>query len=627
MTFVLHGNHTRSVSLEMLIFPLRILARTFFQFFLLVPLSSIAVAQVTPEGGLILGQNTYVVGQPANTVIASLRQDPLITEIGGPATQGEVGTKLTYLGTDLKQSNLDSTIVFFEQEKVATLIGMKRYKSNGVEASRRAALKYLQILGPPAYFTVVKNLARISPAMVWKKQGSAIFVSFAQITNEGKDEGGHEEIKITADTEDALAKFYDPVSVTPKEGEQVVAQFRAATEKQFPGKGKVAPLRLNVPPPKVKTLTRPEVVDFGPTFISHPKWKALYFSYRHIPFSGRGDKSLGEDTEVPLDYRIMAMDRDGKSSVLLATPFLSSYPAWDQKTGRVAFVSSEGIYILDTKKFGIGWLNDGTRAPRVMPVWTPSGGLVVSGLHSPSDWHSPLDGQDMDLFMSVLNPKLQALTEMDAWCIGRLTGQDILPTVSPDGKWVAFAHSVKTKHLAVKGKTEQEDSWTLMRAPLERSAEGADSVRETILEEIPQPSRMRWLSNSQKLFLSYSGSLTNESSPQPWLEILDLQTGHREPIKVPTIVHPLTGEPLRLLEADFDEQKNEVLLSVASDDKKTKKSQESFIFLLNVAEQKLRLISPVEAEKPVYVQFSNGMNGLNAWRLGAPQRTKPLHVK
>lgn len=215
-------------------------------------LNNVATAQVTPSGGLTVGKTTYVLGQPAEKALASLRQHTPVIKTHHTIPEGGVGTAFSYYGLELKQDKLDSTLVFFEGGKVVSLIGMKTYKTKGTEANQRTALHFLQTLGVPTYFAAIDTLSNAAPAMAWKKLGAIVFLSLSRRGAKGEDVG-YQEIKIAPPTDDVLDKLYGTASVTMEQGQQMVTPLRALVEKQFPGQSKTIPLKLNLPPAPTET--------------------------------------------------------------------------------------------------------------------------------------------------------------------------------------------------------------------------------------------------------------------------------------------------------------------------------------------------------------------------------------
>lgn len=399
---------------------------------------------------------------------------------------------------------------------------------------------------------------------------------------------------------------------------------------------------LNLPATRPTTQIRIISRDYAPTW-GETDSDIYFFTTRKI--SGepieRKPESLEEVINATLLPRYkLAVATNDKASGLFHLTDLSHIPNFSRKSHRLAFVSDNSIYILDTKTLSLGRLNDGYRVFRGMPAWSNSGNEIASsGIHSLSDRTDKNYPYDDDIFVTKVTENLTIASGYSSWCPVRMSGKDILPIFSVDDQWIYFAHQ---KPIPLKKDDVAKDvsptwpNWSIYRVKASKHFTENEPA-EIILNDIPLPDRLSWFPDGNRLLVSFAqGGAFTESQ-------IDLL---RSPIVINTANK--TTEKLKLQEMFDPTMPNgkalvprSIALNVLGDRivfyayrwNKDQSGGVSCIYVSNLDGSQLQLVTDPDAPITFYKFADPTLNISNAWQnllpkqnLGNPVATKYMNT-
>lgn len=190
------------------------------------------------------------------------------------------------------------------------------------------------------------------------------------------------------------------------------------------------------------------------------------------------------------EYNIYVGAVGAQEKAIATSPTKDGYATWSPATNEIAFVSGRSgkgdIYMVDLKTKDVAQLSF-TDAVDIFPEWFPDGNRVV---------YSSGDALDHDLYM------IERDGRNDPWAkpvpLTHWERDDLRPTVSPDGRFVAFyADSGKADPLG-------QRTWNILVVPYERGKTyDASDLKSMVVAEdvvIDLNTGPAWSPDSGKLF-------------------------------------------------------------------------------------------------------------------------------
>ncbi len=188
------------------------------------------------------------------------------------------------------------------------------------------------------------------------------------------------------------------------------------------------------------------------------------------------------------EYNIYVGAVGVKEEPIMRSPSKDGYANWNPKTDEIAFVSARSgngdIYLLDVKKERLSRLTKGG-AVDLFPQWFPNGqGLVYCSGNASSH-----------------NIKVLARNNAGRWVkhykVTNWSRDDLRPTISPDGKLLAFYSSAASVGL------NKPTSWNIHVVPLREKAYSARALNSMIVARnvvVDLNTGPAWAPDGRKIF-------------------------------------------------------------------------------------------------------------------------------
>ena len=148
------------------------------------------------------------------------------------------------------------------------------------------------------------------------------------------------------------------------------------------------------------------------------------------------------------NYDIFLGSLDNKERPLISHPSKDGYAKWSSDSSKIAFVSSRSgngdIYLKDMKTHNEIQVTDSEHT-EIFPEWIPRQNKVI---------YSSGNSMNHNIYLaSIGNENKVTIKQLTNW-----TNDDLRPTISPDGKFVAFYSNSSS--------LEEPDVWNIHVIPL-----------------------------------------------------------------------------------------------------------------------------------------------------------------
>ena len=441
----------------------------------------------------------------------------------------------------------------------------------------------------------------------------------------------------------------DFLPVGYQEERQIIQPLLTLLGKLVPNK-EYSSLVTRIPPnkpPEVTVPTRKKIVsrDFAPTWGSDDS--TIYFfttrsmageKVAQVPVLQKNLTKPDESGSLPT-YKL-AVASNGKAVAFFQLTELSDNPTFSVNSARLSFVSGKSIYLLDTKTFLLGRLNDGYRVFRGMPAWNNKGNEIASsGIHSLSDRTDKDYPYDDDIFVAKVTENLTIASGYPSWCPVRMSGKDILPIFSVDDQWIYFAHQKPiplNKDDVAKDVSPTRPNWSIYRVKANKHFTENEPA-EIILSDIPLPDRLSWFPDGNRLLVSFAqGGAFTESKIDPLRSPIVINTANKttEKLKLQEMFDPTMPNGKALVPRS-------IALNVLGDKivffayrwSKNQSEGVSCIYVSNLDGSQLQLVTDPDAPIAFYKYADPTFNISNAWQnllpkqnLGNPVATKYMNT-
>ena len=221
--------------------------------------------------------------------------------------------------------------------------------------------------------------------------------------------------------------------------------------------------------------------DFLEGFIS----KNIHSYNSGLSWSNNSSKFVFMSNGGVGDYDIFVGSVNRKERPLIKHPSKDGYAKWSSDSKTIAFVSSrtgKGDIYLKNMSNGKEIQVTDSEHTEIFPEWVPGSKKIV---------YSSGNSMNHNIYLADVTLEKPVIKQLTNW-----NYDDLRPTVSPDGKFVAFYSN--------SGKEDQIDSWNIHVVPLKNEytfhgldLEKAVAVRNVVVDLNTGPT---WSPDSKKLF-------------------------------------------------------------------------------------------------------------------------------
>lgn len=279
----------------------------------------------------------------------------------------------------------------------------------------------------------------------------------------------------------------------------------------------------------------------------------------------------------------------------------SSLATWSNKRG---FTWSQGgaVWLVDPKTGFLTQCHDSERIFRSNPSWSADGAwLATAGSHSPTD---KIIDEDIFIFNVFDEPSLFGMQNQRS--VARFSGTDTLPIWNPTTPSVAFIHQ------------EAETKYALYTVKVgELITVGKKATPEKILE-MPAPYRLSFFPDGKRILASYE----SDSKVSPTLDVIDIKTKTRIPLKLPVLLDPdlPQGLPLQMREPVVSPNGKKIAFSALRWTGNFKDDGVICIYTCNLDGSSLKRITPATNEVLESYNYPQpGVTAFNAWEKLQPK--------
>lgn len=328
-----------------------------------------------------------------------------------------------------------------------------------------------------------------------------------------------------------------------------------------------------------------------------------------------------ERNEMFYKSAVASVNKAGDISVLLKIPYQVFNPAWSPDGTRLAFDMGQRVYVADMKSGTIGRCNDGVNIERAMPSWDPTGELLaMAGTRADSDAGA------MDIYVAKVSKKLGFNSVEQQWCVARLPNADSVPVFSLDGKWIVFAHEDRIKRTPLKEERvldpDGEDPWLPADSPEIRhwslyrvkatKPQGGPEPPEKIVEGLPEPGRLSWFPDGNRLLVSFVKYDEQGVNPP---EVVNIEAKQSKILPLARLRDPdlLNGPELQPNDVTVTHLGTKLAFSALRWTGVAKSEGNFCIYTCNLDGTGLRRWTPPGRKAMVIKKFAPDATALNAW--------------
>lgn len=364
--------------------------------------------------------------------------------------------------------------------------------------------------------------------------------------------------------------------------------------------------RLSDVPVRLKPATGPRRILFSD---QRPCWtesdqSPIYFtSYRPIKTAN------GKPARGSFPARI---EKDGKLTALLVPDGYAFYSEVARDESQLALWVYDEIWILDLKAGRLGRLNNSERVDRKQPSWNSQGTLLAT------------TGQGGNIYISGVAKGLGPFAMRNNYRPVDLHGMANFPTISPDGKWLAFSYKKVDPAKTVADTKENAKEWSIGVVKLEPQKDGVKPPEPIVLAtQLPSVERISWFPDSKKFVVSYQSSAVgrkNEFARQP--DVVTVAPKRISPLQLPILHDPNLPTGYKLIPNEVAVSPSGKKLSFCAMvwSGNPKDDAVRCIFTCNLDGSELKRLTPAKSVQLQPLTFpEKGLNALNAWGELAPK--------